>query len=664
MRWPLQRHTAALAAAALAFLAALAWVYANGLGHELIFDDARFKDAIRLGIDSYSLQPAFRSLSTASFYWVYDALGPDWRWQRMVNIGLHLANAVVLWCLTVRLLQRAEPAADSASLPRLRWAALAGVAVWAFNPVGAYAVTYLVQRSTLMATFFAVCVLLAFIEALRSTTWSKRCVWLAATAACYGLTLMSKEHAAPVVALLLPLYVYWAQPSGRALLRVSLPLGAIAVICAGWLIGVKGWKLGAVAEDAVKPFLAELEALLPGATGRVYALSVVNQLWRFFHYGALWALPWPGWLSIDLRPAFPLSLWEFPHALGVLGYVVLLAAGVWALLRMRGAWRLVSLLMLIPAALYVTELAYVRLQEPFVLYRSYLWSIAWPVLIALVIRTLLDDARWVAVATGVACGVLALGLMDRVDSLRNSLSVWRDAAQKIPVQDRDERKIGDWRPHFNYATYLFQWRNYADAYRHIQYAKEMGLADLDYRVNAGAILVGGGRPDLAAQVLAPLMGQPKVPFTAFFNLAAAYKFIGQPKLAIEAFDKGLQNPRVPTSERAAVLLDAGMVALSMKDWARAEDYFRQHLAIRPDTPEAIVGVANAMYETGRRDAALTWLSESIEKTPSAELFHARAYVHFKGGDRAKARADNDRSLALKPGHPPFLAMRQAIDRGH
>lgn len=645
---------------ALALLLVLAWIYAGSLGHELIFDDARLMDGtIKLG-EAYQIQPAFRSLWVASFHWVHDWLGPEWRWQRLVNIGLHLANAVVLWCLTVRLLQRAARKNDAEHGSRLAWAAMAGVAIWAFNPVGAYAVVYLVQRSTLLATFFAICVMLAFIEAMRADDWPRRTAWLVVTAMCYGLVLMSKEHAAPIVAVLLPLYVYWVEPPRRTLIQVAAPMALLVVLCAGWLLGIKGWTVGAVAEDRVQDFLPELHALSADASERVYPLSVINQLWLFFRYGFLWMVPWPGWLSVDMRPPFPLTVFDFPQTLGIIGFVALIAFSGWALLRMLGAWRLLGLLLLIPATLYVTEMAYVRIQEPFVLYRSYLWSISFPALIGLGVWMILDEPKWALVGLVTVCSALSFGLLDRIESLRNSLIVWRDAATKIPVERRDDRKIGDWRPHLNLSLYLFQRKNYVDAYRHIQYAKDMGVPEVDYRVNAGAILAGGGRPDMAVQVMEPLMKHENIPFTAYFNLAAAYKFTGKPKQALDAFDKGLQDQRAPDQARADVLLDAGMVALSAKDWGRAEDYFRRHLAIRPGTPEAIAGVANAMYETGRPDVALQWLNDALQKNAVADLYHARAYIHLQKGDKERARIDNARSLELKPDHPAFLNMRRAI----
>jgi len=582
----------------LLLLFALAWVYSEVLRHELIFDDARFTDSIFLGAQ-YELQLGFRSLPTASFHWIHDWLGSEWRWQRAINVALHVANTVALWVLTDRLLRRGLNEAGGTSSRTVHWSAVVGVTYWAFNPVGAYAVGYLIQRSILMATFFVVLMMLAFVEMLSAQERRKRAICAALTIACYGLAILSKEHAAPSIGLLLPLYVYWCRPSSRAIMSAGLPLLIFTFIC-GWLLfRIQGWSLGANVESNVKKFMEELEALSPEAARQVYPLSVVNQLWLFFRYGFLWVLPWPGWLSIDMRPSFPLKLWEMPQMLGAVGYLALVTGATWSVLCSRGLSRLVAFAVLIPAIFFVTELAYVRLQEPFVLYRSYLWSIAIPILIAVVVARLSNDFRVYIVAIVIIGGIFAMGLSDRISSLRNNLVVWGDAAAKVTWRDPKSTRIGDWRPHFNYATYLLKARDYQAAYANIEVARQLGLPELEYRVNAGGILIGGGRPDLGRRVLEPLMAVGDAPFTAYFNLAAAYKFTGAYQQALDAFDRGLQNPKVPIKVRAEILADAGSVAVAVKDWVRAERYFREQYSLEPERPEGIVGIANVLYERAR-----------------------------------------------------------------
>jgi hypothetical protein len=102
---------------------------------------------------------------------------------------------------------------------------------------------------------------------------------------------------------------------------------------------------------------------------------VLNQSWLFFHYGVRWFLPVAEWMSINLRPPFPVT-WGFPHVLGIVGYLAVLAGGAFLLLRHRDWRAIVGLALLLPALLFGTEFTTVWVQDPFVLYRSYLWPSA------------------------------------------------------------------------------------------------------------------------------------------------------------------------------------------------------------------------------------------------------------------------------------------------
>ena len=123
-------------------------------------------------------------------------------------------------------------------------------------------------------------------------------------------------------------------------------------------------------------------------------------------------------------------------------FAVLVAAG-WLVLRRRGAWALVGLCLLMPALLYLTEFATVWVQDPFVLYRSYLWAIAIPGLLALVFMQLKARTSYL-VGLVLALGLSALAF-ERVQSLQDDFSAWSDAAAKVDRQ-AGANAVGRWRP--------------------------------------------------------------------------------------------------------------------------------------------------------------------------------------------------------------------------
>ena len=82
--------------------------------------------------------------------------------------------------------------------PPFVWGAWFGALIFAIHPVAVYAVGYVVQRSILMATFFALLMQLAYLRGLLSG----QVRWLVLAAVAYFLAVFSKEHSVMVLALL------------------------------------------------------------------------------------------------------------------------------------------------------------------------------------------------------------------------------------------------------------------------------------------------------------------------------------------------------------------------------------------------------------------------------------------------------------------------------
>ncbi len=636
--------------AAVGLLAGLAWLYATGFNHELIFDDTSLLGPVP------DFHFGFRELAELSFVVVGAWLGEGWYWQRAVNAALHIATSMLLWLFVFRLIRHADVEVKAAS-----WAALFATALWAFNPMAVYAVSYLIQRSMLMSTFFALAVMLSFIEVLRARTIAWRLGWAAAAMLAYLLALLSKEMAAPVLGVLFLIYVYWCRPSAARVLAVGGSVGVALLAFGAGLMVFMQRDFGAAPESQLALFVGPLIQKVPSAADNLYALSVVNQLWLYFHYGLLWLLPLPQWMSIDMRTSFPTSVLALPQVLGVILWVGMVAGGLYGLVRGSAKVRLVGLMLLLPPVFYVSELVFVRVQEPFVLYRSYLWSIALPPLVALGISSL----RWPMVMKGAAlvllCGVWAYFSYDRIQSLTNERTVWKDAAQKTGQVPASEMRMGQWRAFLNYGIAELRVKNHKEAFQALETARVLGVADVTYRTNQGANLLAAGQIAQAVALLEPLMKSGEdIPPATYFNLAAAFKSSGQMAKALEAFDRGLRDDRVSGKARKDALFDAGLIAIGLKQWDAAETYLTELRRLDPENVLATVAVANVQFERGRVEQALDTLTEAIERGPQADYYHGRAFIYFKLGDLARADTNNQQSLKLRPEHPMYLRLQKEI----
>jgi tetratricopeptide (TPR) repeat protein len=421
-------------------------LYWSSLRNPLVFDDYQLLAA---RFQRMEAAPGFglRWFSTVSFAWIHEAFGADWRWQRLANVLLHAATAVGLFFLLRRLfdLVRIDPPQNAQAL------AWFGAFLFLLHPAAAYGVAYLIQRSIVMATLFCVLSLLLFVEGLVR----RQSGWLIASVAAYFLAVFSKEHAVmlPAVAAALVLLLRRpALPDWRLLVptfAMFVAIGLLVVLMAKGVIGVQYEPFG----DAAARRLTSADGGAPMLDGGVptpdggrasYPLSVLNQGYLFFRYLLVWLLPIPGWMSIDLRPAFPAQLLAWPQAAGFLAWLAWPVVATMLLLR-GGRAGLAGFAMIAPWLMALTEVATVRVQEIFVLYRSYLWMVWLPAALPALLASM--RARWALGALVVAATALLLPLQGRLASFASNLALWDDAVRKIedpgaPYVERSYRNRG------------------------------------------------------------------------------------------------------------------------------------------------------------------------------------------------------------------------------
>jgi tetratricopeptide (TPR) repeat protein len=152
----------------------------------------------------------------------------------------------------------------------------------------------------------------------------------------------------------------------------------------------------------------------------------------FFKYFLIWILPSPGWMSIDMFEPFATRLWSWPHVAGAIGFAAYGAGAGWMLLK-RGKYGLLGFGLLCPWLMFLTELSTVRIQESFVIYRSYLWM---PGIFAC-LPFLFQRAPGKRAALLLAA--LALVMLPvtwaRLTTFSSPLQVWNDAARLIDGKD-------------------------------------------------------------------------------------------------------------------------------------------------------------------------------------------------------------------------------------
>lgn len=632
-------------------------LYWTSLGNDLLFDDERLRDGTIFGNYGNVAELRARLLSYGSFVWVQSLFGENWWVQRLLNVVLHLGTAFAVYRLLQLLFERTEfplPERASPDFVASRTVALRiGVALFALNPVAVYAVAYLIQRSIVMAAMFVALGLVSFVQGLTT----RRKAWFGAAIACYVLALLSKEYAVTAIVLTVPLYVFIRRPGAKRIAVVAAVGLSILFVAMALLYRLYGSIVGTVFDETSRAYVLQLEQLSPGVGGRMYVLSIVNQATLFFQYGLFWFLPVVTEMSIDIRREFPLSVWGWPQSAGALAYLAVLGGSAWLVLRRADALGLAALCVLMPALLFLTEFVTVWVQDPFVLYRSYLWALTMPALVALPLTGVRVNLLY-AIGAVLAC-VFAGLTFERLLSLRDAHSAWADAAAKIDMT-ASASAVGRWRPFLNLGAEYVDKSAYETAYRQFAQAEVLGEPLGSARFSMGLSLQQLKKHAAALVEFDKAEAKGFTEAALYFHRGESQFATGRFAEAFASFGAALAKPQDAAAGRHTRLRHAE-AAVAARDFDAAIADYRLLLAGEPANSRYLVGLAMAYI--GKQDigAARSILDPLIEKQPSGPAYFARSLAWYLSGDPAASRKDLDKALLAEPRNLQYRAFQQQLD---
>ncbi|SDS12027.1 Tetratricopeptide repeat-containing protein [Pseudomonas asplenii] len=487
------------------------------LNNPLIFDDEPF---FREGGPAALLSSGF---SLTPRLWVYDSMAANIVyfsdkivWLRLGNLFLHFCTALVIFGFIRNLLGSLD-ARDSLFL-NVDFAAFISAFLFAIHPLAILTQGYLIQRTIICATLLGVLGLWMFWQGLCGRRWA---LW----GSCFFvfLSLYAKEHAVMLPALCFLLWVLHRRSQlsissgSREIFVVLLLQGVMALSVVLWARGMIGSAYEIKSEEVLSD-----EVFQPD--GSLYVLSVLNQMGLFFKYLAVFILPRDNALGLDLRVPFPLSYSTWWAWAGLVAFISYGAAAFVLLLRGANKGGL-GFALLFPWVMFATELASVRLQEPFVLYRSYLWAPGLFFALALGLRRL----KKIYIVTLVPVFlVYFFGLSyDRLLAMSMPVLVWDEAVQYYEAQGDKPGLFGGYRVYYNLGVSYLD-AGYIDAAsKNIEKALELKPSYEYAYYQRGKILLLRGKPEDAkvefehAINLRPSYARPYV------GMADAFKALGQ-----------------------------------------------------------------------------------------------------------------------------------------
>jgi tetratricopeptide (TPR) repeat protein len=115
-------------------------------------------------------------------------------------------------------------------------------------------------------------------------------------------------------------------------------------------------------------------------------------------------------------------------------------------------------------------------------------------------------------------------------------------------------------------------------------------------------------------------------------------------------DTAISSPELNARDRAATVVNRGVIHLLRRDTANALKDFDRAIAWRPDLGEAYVNRGAALILQGDFQGAVTSINRGIElgAEDPHEAYFNRAIAHEKLDDMRAAYADYRRAIELKP----------------
>lgn len=418
----------------------VASLYGQFLHNPIVFDDLTFFMVDVFGkqpIDNYVFRSLeLRSLPYATLAWTKTVFGLDLIYFRIGGLLLHAVCVISIFELAKLVLFQTYKPKNKNSIT-VNQSALLTAACFAVNPMAVYAAGYLIQRTIVMATMFGLLTMLVYAKGVIEN----KSHWLWCAVPLYYLSVYSKEHAIMLVPVLVALTILLSD-QWVSKIRKNIYLFATLSVISLMVLATRWNMFGSVYEPDAKDLL--------GLDLGVWAhpLSVLTQCGLFFKYIVLWLLPDISRTSIDMRETFQRTFFDW-YIVAIPAYLAWGGVAIWLLLQ-RGSKGLVGFSMFFPWVLFFTEFFSVRIQEPFVLYRSYLWASAGffflPVLVSGVTRKIIGFVGVAVIAT------YFLLSMERLATLSNPILLWMDAKQLV---EKNPQKLGSERIYYNLGRNLF-----------------------------------------------------------------------------------------------------------------------------------------------------------------------------------------------------------------
>ncbi|MSP40045.1 MAG: tetratricopeptide repeat protein [Deltaproteobacteria bacterium] len=638
LRWPRWFVPLVIAAVTLAaFFPSLSNDFVNWDDDKTLYDNPFYRGLawpqIKWMFTTF-LMGHYQPLSWLTFAFDYSLWGMNPVGYHLTNLLLHMANGVLFYFVTRRLLVAALAIPPSAENWRLDLSAGLAALLFAIHPLRVESVAWATERRDVLSGLFYFATIYFYLRLVECSKFSTRRRWLCATLAIYFLSLLSKATAITLPFILLVLDVYplkrltgrpgqWFKRESRGVLGEKLP----------FLILALAFAVAALLAQQVTGALKPLEQF-----GIASRLLQAGYAFMFYLGKTLW--------PVSLAPIYELPVdvgsWFWLFVFCGVGTIALTMALFffkrrWPALLACWVYYLVVLAPVTGVAQSGPQLVADRY--------SYLACLGWPLLIAggfyrLSPQESFNRQRYFF-SSGFAIMVvfsLAILTWNQTKIWRSPIALWQHGTAVEPLASIAHYNLGRAyerennlapaiesyrraatvnpsyaKAHFNLARLLALKGDEAQALAHYRRVIEIRPDHADAHNDLGLLLELKGEDTAAVVEFHRAMEIEPAHGRALFNLAELLARQSDLAKAIVMYERAARSE----PNQAAIQVRWAIALARQGQLASATEHFRRALELQPNDSDAHVLMARSLAAQGNKDEAESHYRQALRLMKAA-----------------------------------------------
>lgn len=633
-------------------------VYFSSINAPLVLDDIRtiVDNPVVHDLGSFahpSILVSPRPLTDLTFALNYAVDGTNPAGYRLVNIFIHILNSYLVYLLVFFALTRIQSAfpekpleISRSTLTWMRSAALAGALIFALHPLQTMAVTYIAQRYTSLAAFFALacvgCYILARINYKKAFSGGV-IAWIFFALALISavLAFLSKQNAAMLPGLILLIEFTLFSRSRTQRRMILIPLIIFLVFFGAFILYNSGMIAGNAGQAG---FLANFWQGLAETDDISRWEYLCTQFGVVVRY--LFMVVFPAGLNIDHNYPFVSGFWDGLTPVYFLLLFLLLAFALFSIRRhplvtLGIVWIFVSL---------SVESSIIPISDAMFEHRMYLPMSGVALLAGYLcfrVVTLLPRPGVILPVILIIACLFGATTFARNELWRDPEKLWADSVQKNPDNDRAWNNLGQTR---------LEKGKLEQAKKNFKQALEINEKNPRAKGNLGFIYFQLGNNEQALSLMQTAVKKLPRSTDHRYNLGVLYSAMGRSDKAIEQYERALDLR--PEYHQARI--NMGIELARMGHTQEAATHLQKVLDDSGDHFDLLRNLGMLRLQLGELDRAKDLLNKALSISPeSADVLTLLGIAEFHSGNYSKARDKFRTSINLDPGN---LNARQYLQR--